>query len=313
MYPTTNQHYGVFVKEQVDEITRTIKCEHDLYYINARDKGKLQYFFSIFKIPLKIYRGKFDLIHIHYGLSALFLLFYRPKAKVFLTLHGSDILLTKGNKLQVYITRMLLKRVDKALILNKQMEAIVKPLKIDYEILPCGVNIDFFKPIPVDGCKVNTKLIVFPGSPLVEIKNYGLFKKVIEHLKRNTEFVIEEAQVNNLSREGVRDLLNKADCLLMTSISEGSPQVIKEALSCGTPVVSVPVGDVQFMLDRIPHCYVSETRKVEELATLVLKALEGKGMEIRKAFIDKKIYDHRTVTDRIVRSYGFNLSEHASV
>ena len=41
----------------------------------------------------------------------------------------------------------------------------------------------------------------------------------------------------------VPELLNAADCLLLTSDREGSPTVIQEALACDLPVISVDVGD----------------------------------------------------------------------
>jgi teichuronic acid biosynthesis glycosyltransferase TuaC len=50
--------------------------------------------------------------------------------------------------------------------------------------------------------------------------------------------------------------LNAADVLLVTSAQEGSPNVGREALACGTPVVSVPVGDVARQLAGIDGCHV---------------------------------------------------------
>jgi glycosyltransferase involved in cell wall biosynthesis len=39
-----------------------------------------------------------------------------------------------------------------------------------------------------------------------------------------------------------------ADCLLHTSASEGSPNVVKEALACDLPVVATPSGDIAELL-----------------------------------------------------------------
>lgn len=303
MYPTKDSTFGIFVKEQIEETEKHSEVESDLYYINAREKGNLEYLTSLFRIPLKILKGKYDIIHIHYGLSALFLFFYKPKAKTFLTLHGADILEKQGKKVQVYLTKKIMKRVYKVFILSNEMEEVVRPLKINYEVLPCGVNVDFFKPDKITSRDENTKLIVFPGNPLVEVKNYCLFGKVIEYLRQNSPYTIESETVHHLSRVQVKELLNRGDCLLMTSISEGSPQVVKEALACGLPVVSVPVGDVKFMVEQVPYCSLSATYEVKELASLVLKSFLGKGEMVRKAFIDKQFYDHHSITNRIITNY----------
>ena len=51
-------------------------------------------------------------------------------------------------------------------------------------------------------------------------------------------------------------LMNAADCLLVTSDSEGSPTVVQEALSTNLPVVSVEVGDVPERLRGVQHTRV---------------------------------------------------------
>jgi teichuronic acid biosynthesis glycosyltransferase TuaC len=50
--------------------------------------------------------------------------------------------------------------------------------------------------------------------------------------------------------------MNAADCLLVTSRTEGSPTVVQEAMACNLPVVSVDVGDVRERLANVSECAV---------------------------------------------------------
>jgi teichuronic acid biosynthesis glycosyltransferase TuaC len=47
-----------------------------------------------------------------------------------------------------------------------------------------------------------------------------------------------------------------ADCLVAPSRSEGSPNVVKEAIAAALPVVATPVGDVRERCDGVPGCFV---------------------------------------------------------
>jgi glycosyltransferase involved in cell wall biosynthesis len=51
--------------------------------------------------------------------------------------------------------------------------------------------------------------------------------------------------------------LNAADVLLLCSRHEGSPNIVKEALACACPVVSVDVGDVAERIGGVTGCYLS--------------------------------------------------------
>jgi glycosyltransferase involved in cell wall biosynthesis len=65
-----------------------------------------------------------------------------------------------------------------------------------------------------------------------------------------------------------------ADVLLMTSDLEGSPNCVKEALSCGTPVVSVAVGDVPDLLTEAARGIIVE-RSPQALANGVETVAAG--------------------------------------
>jgi glycosyltransferase involved in cell wall biosynthesis len=66
--------------------------------------------------------------------------------------------------------------------------------------------------------------------------------------------------------------MNAADVLILASEAEGSPMVIKEAMACNLPVVSVDVGDVAEVTRGTAGCFVVE-RNVEALRAGVEAAL----------------------------------------
>jgi glycosyltransferase involved in cell wall biosynthesis len=51
--------------------------------------------------------------------------------------------------------------------------------------------------------------------------------------------------------------LNASDVILLTSLHEGSPNIIKEALACNLPVVSLDVGDVRERIQDVEGCYLA--------------------------------------------------------
>ena len=298
MFPTIgNPFFGIFIKEQIDALKKDFLFKEEVYLINGLHKSKLEYFKSIFIIPYLIIRNKPDIIHIHYGISGLFLLFFKPKIPIYLTLHGCDFQNHGNNRLQVWISKLIAKRVNKIFVQNQEMKDLGATINSNVEILTCGVNTSFFDPIMSSPIDFNNKVIIFPSNPERLEKNFPLFISVIEKLQVNNNITVK--CIHKMNREEIRDLLSSADCLLMTSISEGSPQVVKEALSCGLPVVSVPVGNVSEMIEGIPNCFVSSSFNVEELYVLVSKSLKGKKSDIRKKFLRKRIYDNTDIAARL--------------
>lgn len=304
MFPT-NEHpaHGIFIKEQIKDLSTIIPIKPVVFLIESVYKSKVEYFKSIYRIPKIIQSNNFDIIHIHYGISGLFLLFFKPKPKVFLTLHGSDIQRRKTNGWQVWLTKKILPKVDLVFVQNQFMKNIVTPFNPNVEVVTCGVDSDFFHPDYQSNKLSKYKLLLFPSSPKREVKNYPLFIKIIKRIREKAPFSIKFSHMEQLSRSEVRTLLNTADCLILTSKTEGSPQVVKEALCCNLPVVSVPVGDVYELINGIPNCFIASSHEVEEMADLVIRVLQVEKQNTRDLFLKKEKYHHTAVAKSLASHY----------
>ena len=103
----------------------------------------------------------------------------------------------------------------------------------------------------------------------------------------------ELVAIYNKTPEEVCTYMNAADCLLLTSWSEGSPNVIKEAMACNCPIVTTNVGDVEERLAGLEGCFIVPERvrelgneRVRDVAQALKTALEfGKRTEGRKRII----------------------------
>jgi glycosyltransferase involved in cell wall biosynthesis len=81
-------------------------------------------------------------------------------------------------------------------------------------------------------------------------------------------------------RRDVPELIASSDLLLMTSVHEGFPNVVLEAMACGTAVVSTDYADVRRILP-VPEQVVS-SRAERELADAVVRCYRRRG-ELAKA------------------------------
>jgi glycosyltransferase involved in cell wall biosynthesis len=90
--------------------------------------------------------------------------------------------------------------------------------------------------------------------------------------------------------------------MIVTSLHEGSPTAVKEALACNLPVVSVPVGDVSDVISGVDGCSIVNTRDPSEIARAIETAVQGTAATSRRKAAEP--YDHSVITQLILDVYG---------
>lgn len=141
------------------------------------------------------------------------------------------------------------------------------------------------------------KIILFSGSFNNPVKNAYLAHQAVELL--HAAYLIE---LRNYTREQVCWLMNAVDACVMTSRSEGSPQFIKEAMACNSPVVSVDVGDVAEVMGDAGGCYIASYYP-EDIADKLQQALKRKKIiEGRQRIIDLKL-DNQHIAQQLFNIY----------
>ena len=246
-----NGKYAPFILEQVDAIR---KQGVDCRFYGITGKGIIGYLRQFSGLLSAIREFNPDLIHAHYGLCGL-LANYQRKVPVVTTYHGSDI-----NDPKVFLlSKKAIRRSCFNVFVSQKSIGIAKP-KGDFALIPCGVSLDDYPIIDktearrIMGLDSSKRYVLFSGAFDNPVKNASLAMDTMELLP---EALLLE--LKGYSRVQVATLMQAADALLMTSFTEGSPQVIKEALVCGCPIVSVDVGDVEERVSGIDGCFVVES------------------------------------------------------
>ena len=154
-------------------------------------------------------------------------------------------------------------------------------------LLPNGVNLSLFSPKDKkDSLKRlnwndEFKNILFPANSDIKTKNYSLAVQVIKNLKMDN---VKLHTLKNVNHSDMPTYFSAADAVLFTSLSEGSPNVIKEAMACNRPIVSTDVGDVSEVISNTEGCFTG-TLDSKQLSALLLSALKVKHTSGRKKCI----------------------------
>ena len=259
--------FAPFILEQAEALKHS-GCE--IAFFGLQGKGIKGYLKNLSSLKKEIKEFKPDVIHAHYGLSGLFANMQR-RIPVVTTYHGSDI----NDKSVLRFSRMAICLSAWNVFVSTKTLEIAKPKK-KYSLIPCGIDLSDLQLTEKSAARqkmnlsAEKKYVLFAGAFDNKVKNAPLAKEAVSLLRDNN---VELLELKGYSRDEVTLLMCAADAFLMTSFTEGSPQVVKEALACGCPIVSVDVGDVKERTQGVEGCYVAKTREPQELAELLRNAM----------------------------------------
>jgi teichuronic acid biosynthesis glycosyltransferase TuaC len=234
------------------------------------------------------YPHKYLLVHCHGGETALAARFFLG-APVLASYLGTDILGAQvggslGFRIKCWLRSAVLRRhaslMSATTTKSVEMESLLTPsARSRNAVVPDGVDRERFRPGDRDlactqlGWSSDRANILFAGRVEAVEKRLWLAEQAVA-LARSQVPDIELQVVGGVSPSKMPLYYVAADCLLHTSVSEGSSNVVKEALACNLPVVATPAGDVGDLLMGLEACEMCEA-DASALATALVTILQA--------------------------------------
>ena len=319
-----HERVAPFVVEQAEALQKA-GCDIQMFLVEGH--GAHGYLRNLGRLKTAIRQFHPDVVHAHFGLCGL-ICTLQHKVPVVVTYHGSDIndrrilplsrIAMRCAAHNIFVSRRLMEKaylfsqrrrqqVNKSTSqqVNKSTRKRSRGFEVCSSVIPCGVDTTIFHPIlREEACRIMQldpakHYVLFAGAFDNEVKNPKLAKEACALVPEITLL-----ELKGYKRTEVAMLMNAVDCLLMTSHSEGSPQVVKEALACGCPIVSVDVGDVKEITNGIEGCYIATDDNAATLSMLLCKSIQRHERATGLDYIIRQQLDNPSIAHRLVSLYN---------
>jgi len=297
MYPHPgNEGYGAFVMQQVEQMRALGHSVEVLHFPGYRSKS--EYVKAAASVFRQTRTRRYDILHAHYGVTGLATIF-RNSVPLVISVHGSDGLV---GRIEPFITRFTCKRADAVIVASATIAE-----KIPGTIIPCGVDLNAFFPIPKADARrrlslsPERKYVLFPFDPARPVKRHAMAKAAVARLQQ--EVPEAELLVVWRAQNGEMPLYySAADSMILCSSSEASPTSVKEALACNLPVVSTDVGDVREIMRGISGVELAQP-SADALAAALQRVLQRDSSIAFDGRSSMQRYSQRETVEAVVRVY----------
>jgi teichuronic acid biosynthesis glycosyltransferase TuaC len=235
---------GRWVRDQVEEMRRR-GVEVDIF---SFPPGSRHYLPAAARLRRLLRRERYDLVHVHYGLTAWSAVLAGARPLV-VSFHGTDV----RHRLVGPLSRRLAWRADLVAAVSRALFSAEDgrpglPRVPGSAVLPCGPDLGRFRPLSRESARRELGLdpagryLLFPANP-------GRPEKRADRARELAAATGAELLTGgSIDPEEMPLWMNAAGAVLVTSDYEGFGLICVESLACDVPVLSTPVGIAPFVL-----------------------------------------------------------------
>ncbi len=255
----------VFSKRDVEQIALA-GLSTSTFFLKTRTRP-LQLLREWLRLRKALRQFRPHIVHAHYGTVTACVAVFTAKAPTVVTFHSAEFnheldISWLREKLGRVLSRVAAARASRIVCVSEDFTKRLSWCAAKVRVIPSSVDLERFRPQQRDqarqalGWRQDQEVVLFYKGRNPLTKRLDRAMTTMAQARQIRGPITLEILDGSIDPDRVPLFLNAADCLLCTSDSEGSPTIVKEAMACNLPVVSVDVGDVRHRLAGVDNCFV---------------------------------------------------------